>query len=517
MKTRIIIIFAVFIATIIACEDVWQKQYYIQSDAVDKNMWEVIRMDGELSSFADMIEEFHLDTLFEGGNTYTLFIPNNAAVDEFSKSNEITDQILRYHFINQFIQSQAIKGKRKLQTITQKYALFENIGSSSLFDEIETSFESPLYLNGKYFILDSVATPKPSLFEYIAANCPSLKIYIESKDSIIIDKERSTPIGFDEFGNTIFDTVPIIYNSFEELFFPVREEFRSKTATLVFPRQEQYISGLDAMALDLGGNFTDHTSIPFEWEQNILIPFLLEQGTFSFMLEEDEFLRLTPLDTVRIKNILGDSIDVSYKPRNKVLCSNGYSYDYTDFTVPDSLYNGNSVYEGEWLLNQTGKNKFDWYKFVTVNSSIPFAPNQTYIATASNDTLISVNFPKDYNQNFSVEFLFSYLFPRDYRVIVSTHMDYGGIYNIYVNDELVKTFDYYDYVRYTRQGTTVLPSVTGLTSDRFINNGRLNKFDFYVSNITDYERVKIKFEYAGPSTVSNNGFYFDNIIFIPKQ
>ena len=40
-----------------------------------------------------------------------------------------------------------------------------------------------------------------------------MKNYIDSQDSIIIDKEKSEPIGFDPDGNTIYDTVSIIYNN----------------------------------------------------------------------------------------------------------------------------------------------------------------------------------------------------------------------------------------------------------------------------------------------------------------
>jgi hypothetical protein len=37
----------------------------------------------------------------------------------------------------------------------------------------------------------------------------------------------------------------------------------------------------------------------------------------------------------------------------------------------------------------------------------------------------------------------------------------------------------------------------------------------YVDNIVEYGRAKIKFEYAGPSTVPTNGFVIDYIEFIP--
>ena len=91
---------------------------------------------------------------------------------------------------------------------------------------------------------------------------------------------------------------------------------------------------------------------------------------------------------------------------------------------------------------------------------------------------------------------------------ISTHMDIGGIYDIYVNNVLVKTFDYYSYI----QGRGVIFSVTG---DRYIPKGRFNKFDMYVDNIEEYGSAKIRIDYKGPGFVASNGLVIDYIEFIP--
>lgn len=491
----------------------------MQSGTVDRNVWDAVKEEEDFSEFVAYMEEYELDSIFERDGVYTLFIPDNEAIAEYVSHDSMSNLTLAYHIISHLIQSKNIEKKRKVQTITEKFAFFERKGSISYFDEIEASNESPLYQNGKFYRLTAVAKPLPILFRYFAEECPPLKRYIESLDSIIVDKEESKPIGFDDDGNIIYDTVPIVYNRFEEEIFPVREEYRNKTATAVFPRIESYNNALDLMAQNLGGNFTDHSSIPVEWEDDVLIPFLLERGMFSNIREPEEFYRPTPLDTVRLKNILGDSVNIFYTPVNRVLCSNGVAYDYENFEVPDSLYSGETVFEAEWLLEETGTNKWDWYDEVLVSSSVSFAPRKDFLKTASNDTIISVLFPSEYDGSFNLEYNSTAVFPRKYRLVVSTHMDYGGIYNIYVNDELVKTFDYHDYIEYTnpRTGITILPSVTGKREDSFINQGRWNKFDFWVENINKYKKLRMRFEYVGPSDVPNNGLFLDNIVFIPAE
>ena len=87
-------------------------------------------------------------------------------------------------------------------------------------------------------------------------------------------------------------------------------------------------------------------------------------------------------------------------------------------------------------------------------------------------------------------------------------MDIGGIYDIYVNNVLVKTFDYFDYVR----SRGLIKSVTGAT---FVPRGRYNKFDCYVTNIVNYGKPNIRIEYKGPGSAPGNGLVIDAIYFIP--
>lgn len=508
MKLHSVILLAFLLFFVFACNKEWENYYSIYPETVDMNVWDAIQNDASVSEFVQAIKEFKYDTLFQSDIPYTLFLPTNEAFLEYLSKNSVDKKLIEYHISSHFIQSGNIPGKRKIQMFGEKYAYFERSGNELKFDETRILKESPLYKNGKYFILEKVARPLPNLYEYFVLNNPVLREYIDSKDSIIIDKERSKPIGFDENGNTVYDTVSIIYNEFEDLYFPVRTEFRNKFSTIVFPLKEDYENALTIMAQNLGGDYTDFEDIPMGWQQNILVPHLLSQGVFENLLEPEEFIWESSVDTLKVKNILGDSIPIFYTPVEKAICSNGYAYNYEEFIIPDSLYSGTAVFEAEWLLDQIGTNKYFWNEKVNIKSDQAFEPNQAFINSASNDTVITVFFPNRYNGKFSLEFYSENLFPRKYLMVVSTHMDVGGVYNIYVNDELVSTFDYYDFIRYRG----IMPSVTG---SRYLPDGRFNKFDFWVNNIVDYGRAKIRFEYNEPGKISGNGLILDYISFVP--
>ncbi|MBT6004579.1 MAG: hypothetical protein HOG79_02585, partial [Prolixibacteraceae bacterium] len=153
-------------------------------------------------------------------------------------------------------------------------------------------------------------------------------------------------------------------------------------------------------------------------------------------------------------------------------------------------------------------NRYSWTDSVTVNSGISVIPLREFITTASNDSIVRVPFPKGYSGEYSVEFKSPSLFPRKYVMIVRTHMDIGGVYDIYINDELVKTFDYYDYILYRG----LMFSVTGA---RYLPDGRFNSFDMYVDNLQEYGKATIRFEYKKPGFVVSNGLVIDYIEFVP--
>ena len=136
---------------------------------------------------------------------------------------------------------------------------------------------------------------------------------------------------------------------------------------------------------------------------------------------------------------------------------------------------------------------------------IRFCSDADNVGTASNDSILKVIFPSKYEGVYSLEFKTEPLFPRRYLFVVRTHMDYGGIFDIYINDVLVKTFDWNDF---KKSRGIITSSVEGV---RFIPDGRFNKFDFWVDNITEYGKAKVRLEYKGPGTLTNNGLVLDYI------
>lgn len=506
---HILIIFVLFL---FSCnEDTWDEYYNSEPETVNVSVWDAMQEDESISTYVNYIKEFGYDTLFDKNDTYTLFAPDNDAFTEFLTSESVTNRVLEYLISLHFIQSGNIDGTRKIQTLGEKFATFARSGSSCTFDDVSLSFESPLYENGKYFIMSEVSLAKPNLYEYYEENNPVLQTYIDLQDSVGLDKEESTALGFDEEGNTIYDSVTIVVNLFEEEYFAVSEEFRGKTATIVFPKSDDYNNALTVMAQEMG-IYSDYSEVPDDWQYDVLVPYLLERGVFANLLEEEDFVldedKYPLKDTLKMKNILGDSVVIEYTPCDKAICSNGYAYNYTDFIIPDTLYKTATRFEGESLTNSLGEDSYEWLEEVNVESDQSYDVIQEFVQTASNDSILKVSFTNGYTGKYTVEFNVDNLFPRKYLMVVRTRIYNGGIYNIYMNDELIKTFDYEDFeARY----------IVGVSGEYYIPENGYSKFDCFVENLTEYGTATLIFEYIEPGGVQKNGLNFDYIDFIPYE
>jgi len=484
------------------CQKDWEEYYYGNDEpTVDQNMWEVISEDPALSDFVEYARQTGADSLFTSGNSITVFVPDNEAFANLSSDTLDLETLLDYHFLETVVNLQNIDRSKKMETRTGKYALLENSGEKLFIDGIPVNASSPLFLNGRYYVIDEVLLPRPTLYELISSTNRYLKDYIDQFDSVYLDVTRSTPIGYDEQGNTIYDSVFTRFNLFDSLYFPIQDEFRNKAATMILFDEQQYEDALSEMALNLGDAFQTYEDIPYNWQKNVLLPRLIDDRVFGEALRIDDF-------NERMKNINGDSIDMDYlniDENSRFICSNGVSFRYEDFSVADSLYKGEIRVQGESLVELIATGVYGWREGVTITGTSK-SPSKVVADVADNDTLVNLELGINYTDDMMLEFYIRDVLPQRYRLVWRANYRPSGTYEVYVNDELMGDIDLFD-MRSTRI------SVTG---EYFVPEGGINKVDFWVDNIDEYGDVKIGLKYIDPGFQTFNGFSIDYISLVPE-
>jgi len=501
---------------LITCTENWEDHYANQEKSVDSKLWDTLSANSEFSVMVNYIKHFGLEELFLSSNSKTLFIPDNEAFQEFINTSDTTNfmETIQYHISSTLLLIRSVETKRKLLTLSEKYALIENTDNRYTFDGIEIISSSNLFKDGKYYRIAQVAAPKPNLYEFIKLNNQLIGKYIDDLDTVILDLEQSKPIDFNSEGETIYDSVNVIKNLFEEKYFPIKQEFRERSATILIPKINQYNQALDEMAQDLGGIFATYEDIPEKWQLNVLIPVLLNKGVYGGIIDSYDFF-----SKPKLQNIIGDSILIDFEidPASKFICSNGITYEYATFSIGDSLYKGENIIEAESLVDSIGLHRYVWNNSVKITGRKDFQPTQMYVKEyASEDTVVDVNFEANFQGTYTIEITFPDIFPRDYQLIWRSNYRTTGVYAIYVNGEKPLDVGGMPHIEYdTYYLSTAVFSV--IPGKKFWPQQGFNQKDFLVTNLTEFGDAVLKIEFLRPGLGSDNGLSIDFVALIPVE
>ncbi|MCF8380590.1 MAG: fasciclin domain-containing protein [Bacteroidales bacterium] len=505
LKKVLLLVAMVLISS--ACQK-WEEHYEIVNESSETNIWFSIKENESYSIFAGFIEDNELDTLFFNGNSYSVFIPSNDGLTSLNLDTKEIEILILSHISETVFLTRNVQNKSKLKTLSGKYAEIEKIENNHFFNGLKIVAQSELYENGIFYELEGASNPKENIFQYIQKINPIISEYISEQDSVYLDLELSRAIDISDDGEIIYDSVLVNINLFELMYFPVSKEFRDYNATIVIPNEQQYLEALNSVRILLGLN--EDFEIPQIWQKQVLIPFILQQGIFDGLVDSSEFTK------PKLKNILGDSVIIDYKPVSGYGCSNGLVYIYDEFIVPDSLYLEGYRLEGESLAISRGLDLFAWKdtSIVKISGETSFPPSLLRVPlTASNDSVLLIDFGKNFSGDYSIEFNIKNIFPGQYQFIFRSNPRFGGVYSIYINDELqTLPFGFTEFDLYYLSGG--IPSVTG-TNYFYPKNG-YNQIDC-LTEISEYGDVKIKLEYIRPGKEDDNGLIIDFVELIPYK
>lgn len=492
-----------------ACQKEIDEYFYKDTEAsVDTDILSLLKENAGYSKFVALLEQFQVDTLLDQGKIYTFFVPNNNAMGNIEQRILGDKELIEYLLTESYVNLNQIVGQNKIQTQGGKFALIEAVGNSGFtFDGISILSGSPLTNNGRYYEIAEVAQPKPSLYQYIAATNEFYRVFLDSQDSIYLDKELSTPIGYTDGGLTIYDTVFSIVNLFEKTYFPVSEEFRDNKATMLLFTQEQYDAALEIISGELSLPVED---IPQIWQNEVLLPYLIEQSVFRNAVSYSAFI------DGRVKNILGDSVDVY--PQNIAPdffeCSNGRAYNFIDFKAPEHLYKVMDTIAMSSLVFNKGSGLWGWYDDIVLTGQT-FNPVRVANSYSTFGNILFIDMGKDFKGDFSFAYKHKNIFPAKYKLTIRANVSKTGVYNIYVNGKQYPVdindgkgpqldFDFFNL----RNG--VISSVTNKYYP-FIDN--FCSFDILVDNITEFDDIEVKLDYVKPSVrnINNCGINIDFI------
>lgn len=205
-----------------SCQDEHDEHYDRSGDLPNENLYELIKLNDDLSKFTKLVEIAGYDTLLKSTQTFTLWAPVNDALSGIDLSTVTKEQaqLIVNNHLARFNNSTSSAAGKLVRMRNYKIYTFSDGGMT--FGGAQLISHDILARNGLLHTLKSQITHHYNLYEYIKATSTTSKFwaFVKSFEEEKFDEEASIPIDIDESGRTIYDTVTTFYNRlFDDLVF----------------------------------------------------------------------------------------------------------------------------------------------------------------------------------------------------------------------------------------------------------------------------------------------------------
>ncbi len=193
-----------------SCRDKWNEHYKDEPSRVtDVRLAKYIHSVAELSKFSQMITIAGYDSILNVSQTYTVWAPNNDALQNVDLNDlALVSDIVKNH-ITRF--SNPTSGVQSVYVKMLNGKLIRFFHDDSGFHLGRALITSPdkLAANGIVHIMDNYVPFQSNIWEYINRNngFDSLKAYINTQHKKVFDLNGSSAVSIDSLGNRIYDSV----------------------------------------------------------------------------------------------------------------------------------------------------------------------------------------------------------------------------------------------------------------------------------------------------------------------
>ncbi|BDD09640.1 hypothetical protein FUAX_20720 [Fulvitalea axinellae] len=168
----------------------------------------------EYRFFADLLRKHGYMDSVSNGRPVTVFLPKESALNAYNISEDSMKSVLAYHIGNTQLYTSGMDEQpdQYVKTLYNGKNIWATkvAGSGLSLDRMVESAGEPVFCeNGVVYFLEGALAPKKNLFESIREMDDEYAKYksVALKDTLILDRDKSFPIGVDKYGQTIYDSV----------------------------------------------------------------------------------------------------------------------------------------------------------------------------------------------------------------------------------------------------------------------------------------------------------------------
>jgi len=166
---RIYLLLAALALGYLSCRK-WQSHDGVYDPSLQHNLMDLIKSDASLSQFSSMLTKTGYDKVISSARTYTVWAPNNTALQSLDPAvtgdPDKLKQFVGNHIANQSYLTTSITGSQRIQMLNGKYVL----ASSGKFDSAHIVRADRYASNGILQVIDDAAAALPNIWEFVNAN-----------------------------------------------------------------------------------------------------------------------------------------------------------------------------------------------------------------------------------------------------------------------------------------------------------------------------------------------------------
>ncbi|TKG97402.1 fasciclin domain-containing protein [Puteibacter caeruleilacunae] len=338
LKKIIIPLFIITLFVLSCTEDVWKDHYENEPPVSGENILTYLQGNPEYSKLANLVVAAKLDSILTSATNVTFFAVKNENIPDGIESDlEGLKTRLLLHMTHGKYYDHQINDGQRIKTLHGKY-LEVSQTSGNKINELSYDAKNIHVGNGVIHELEQIIAPQPNVYEFLYAlgdEYSTIKEYLLDMDVKTFDRENSVPVGVNDEGNTVYDTIWVMKNKLLSGVNDARKEDYLFTA--FYPTNDVVEEAIGKVRNDYaaaGGELSEKLDAElYEW----CVTSLFRKGVLE-----------NPADTM-IKTTNGGDFWIS-PGKQEVLpemskASNGVVYTVSHLHVPKLKYMNKFVFE----------------------------------------------------------------------------------------------------------------------------------------------------------------------------
>lgn len=199
-KNKFLLVLLVIAVAFSACKKQWDDRTATVNQQLDKTLMQQIQENSNLSTFAGYLTKIGYDKLLSTSKTYTVWAPDNQALQSIDPAVVADTAKLRLfianHVANQVYLTANAQPSLKIRTLNGKNVTF----TATTVEDATITGANQYVNNGVLHVINKALAPKLNIYEYIkslTAVGAMHKQYLLSQDTSFIDTAKATVASID--------------------------------------------------------------------------------------------------------------------------------------------------------------------------------------------------------------------------------------------------------------------------------------------------------------------------------